>query len=59
MTDGTLSTLYGFNNIQIIETGDVEDSHELLYCFFVKHGKEVSRTREFIGKMLQKNVEEA
>lgn len=54
MTDWNLSTLFGLNNIQIIKTGNIQEDQKLLYDFLVKHGKEEIRTREFIGKLLQK-----
>ena len=57
MTDWNLSMLYGLNNIQIIKTGNIQEDQKLLYDFLVKHGKEDFRTREFIGEILQKNIE--
>ena len=54
MTDWNLSTLYGLNNIRIIKTGSIQADQKLLCDFLVKHGKEDFRTREFIGKLLQK-----
>lgn len=54
MTDWNLSTLYGLNNIRIIKTGNIQADQKLLYNFLVKHGKEDFRTREFIGKLIQK-----
>lgn len=57
MTDWNLSTLYGLNNIQIIKTGKIEEDQQLLYDFLVKHGKEELRTRDYIGKLIQKRDE--
>lgn len=57
MTDWNLSTLYGLNNIRIIKTGNILADQKLLYDFLVKHGKEEFRTREFIGKLIQKKTE--
>ena len=57
MTDWNLSTLYGLNNIRIIKTENILADQKLLYDFLVKHGKEEFRTREFIGKLIQKKTE--
>ncbi len=57
MTDWNLSTLYGLNNIHIIKTANVKEDQQQLYDFLVKHGKEEFRTREYIGKLLNKNTE--
>ena len=56
MTDGNLSTLFGLNNLQIIKTGEISEDHEKLLNFLVKHGKEVQATREFIGRLLAKEI---
>lgn len=54
MTDWSLSTLFGLNNLQIIKTGDIKEDQEKLFNFLIKHGKEEMPTREFIGKLLAK-----
>ena len=54
MTDWNLSTLFGLNNLQIIKTGAITEDQRKLYDFLVKHGKEEMPTREFIGKLLEK-----
>ena len=56
MTDGNLSTLFGLNNLQIIKTGEISEDHEKLLNFLAKHGKEVQATREFIGRLLAKEI---
>ena len=53
MTDGSLSTLYGLNNIQIIKTGNIKEDQSKLYDFLVKHGKKELAAREFIGKLIK------
>ena len=56
MTDWNLSTLYGHNTIRIIKTGNLEEDKDKLYDFLVTHGKDEIVTREFIGRLLQKNA---